>query len=344
MKYGIRPVEIVGGGLAGLSLGIALRRHGIPVTVFEAGGYPRHKVCGEFIAGLCLETVKALGIADDLSDAIEHRQVAWMQGGRVFRRDKLPRPALGISRHLLDQRLALRFEEAGGRLETGRRIGGKDGAIEGRVWAVGRRRSASDWIGLKAHCVGLTLASDLEVHLADDAYVGASAVEGDRVNVCGLFRVRAVESSGRSSILLDYLEASGLGDLARRLLEAEVDDASATAVAALEFGVMPNPEGNLRIGDAYALIPPFTGDGMAMAFEGAADAAYPVAQYAYGRIEWRDAVTAVERRLRRRFRRRLSAAQAMHPLLYRRQGQALFRLSSSSRLLPFRRIFQLLHS
>ena len=49
-------IEIVGGGLAGLSLGVALRREGVPVTLFEAGDYPRHRVCGEFIAGLAETT------------------------------------------------------------------------------------------------------------------------------------------------------------------------------------------------------------------------------------------------------------------------------------------------
>jgi len=49
---GGRSVEVVGGGLAGLSLGLALRRRGVPVTVWEAGHYPRHRVCGEFITGL----------------------------------------------------------------------------------------------------------------------------------------------------------------------------------------------------------------------------------------------------------------------------------------------------
>ncbi|MDB6025304.1 MAG: putative electron transfer oxidoreductase, partial [Verrucomicrobiales bacterium] len=44
-----RPITIVGGGLSGLTLGIALRQRGIPTTIWEAGRYPRHKVCGEFI-------------------------------------------------------------------------------------------------------------------------------------------------------------------------------------------------------------------------------------------------------------------------------------------------------
>src|ERR1035441_4912314 len=34
--------------LLGLTLGIGLRQRGIPVTVLEAGHYPRHRVCGEF--------------------------------------------------------------------------------------------------------------------------------------------------------------------------------------------------------------------------------------------------------------------------------------------------------
>jgi 2-polyprenyl-6-methoxyphenol hydroxylase-like FAD-dependent oxidoreductase len=35
-----QPVEIIGGGLAGLALGLALQRRGVPVMVFEAHDYP----------------------------------------------------------------------------------------------------------------------------------------------------------------------------------------------------------------------------------------------------------------------------------------------------------------
>ncbi|HZI32692.1 MAG TPA: NAD(P)-binding protein, partial [Candidatus Binatia bacterium] len=46
-----KSITIVGGGLAGLTLGIGLRRRDVPVTILEAGEYPRHRVCGEFISG-----------------------------------------------------------------------------------------------------------------------------------------------------------------------------------------------------------------------------------------------------------------------------------------------------
>ena len=36
----MKPITIIGGGLAGLTLGILLRREKCPVTVHEAGSYP----------------------------------------------------------------------------------------------------------------------------------------------------------------------------------------------------------------------------------------------------------------------------------------------------------------
>ena len=35
---------VVGGGLAGLTLGVALRQRDVPVTLCEAGSYPRQRV------------------------------------------------------------------------------------------------------------------------------------------------------------------------------------------------------------------------------------------------------------------------------------------------------------
>ncbi len=207
-----RPLEIIGGGLAGLALAGALRRAGAAVTLFEAGDYPRHRVCGEFIAGLSARTSAKLGLGPVLADALRHREVAWCRDGSPIAIQPLPAPALGLSRHALDDRLAQAFVAAGGDLRTRARVT-ELAPRPGRIFATGRRPGRSGWLGLKIHAVGLPLRRELEVHLGDDAYVGLSAVENGRVNVCGLFRRRRLNAKG-ALLLPAYLRAAGLDALA----------------------------------------------------------------------------------------------------------------------------------
>ena len=218
-----RPIEIIGGGLAGLSLGLALRRAGVTVTIFEAGHYPRHRVCGEFITGLSAATITTLGLAPYFSDALHHREVAWFIGAdattKPTRIQRLPSSALGLSRHALDHRLATAFTAAGGVLLANTRFPETDTAsssVPGRVFTTGRRRSRSPWLGLKIHARDVTLTRDLELHLGDHAYVGLARVEDGSVNVCGLFRRRALCAKG-ANLLLGYLQAAGLTSLAAPL-------------------------------------------------------------------------------------------------------------------------------
>src|SRR5262249_29714111 len=65
----LKPITIIGGGLAGLTLGIGLRRQGIPATIWEAGHYPRHRVCGEFISGDGQDSLKRLGLWEHIVEA-----------------------------------------------------------------------------------------------------------------------------------------------------------------------------------------------------------------------------------------------------------------------------------
>ena len=65
----LKPITIVGGGLAGLTLGIGLRQQGVPVTVWEAGQYPRHRVCGEFISGCGQNVLARLGLLESFRHA-----------------------------------------------------------------------------------------------------------------------------------------------------------------------------------------------------------------------------------------------------------------------------------
>ena len=332
-------VTIAGGGLAGLSLAAGLRLRGIEVTVHEAGSYPRHRVCGEFISGVEKATLEELGIAEDLADALALRSVAWFREGRQIHEDVLPEAAMGISRYRLDARLRGRVVESGGVVVERSRQERKE--REGLVWAAGRVPRRGSWIGLKAHYRGLAMVADLEMHLGAQGYAGLAQVEDGRVNVCGLFRVdRAV--GGQGSDLLDaYLRAGGNRVLADRLRGAVVDAESFCAVAGFELGRQRGGSGLCAIGDAESMIPPFTGNGMSMAFQAAELALDPLERWSRGGLRWEGCVAEVGEGLRRRFRRRLAAAQALHPLLLRRGGRDVIESIAAAGLLPFRPLLSL---
>lgn len=336
-----RRIEIIGGGLAGLSLGLALRRAHVPVTLYEAGRYPRHRVCGEFITGLTASARTTLGLDSFLTGAVANREVAWFVGQQAPRCHVLPETVPGLSRFQLDARLAHAFSAAGGDLRVQTRSGFRTDA-PGRIFATGRRRANSRWLGLKFHTRHLPLFRDLELHLGDHAYVGLARIENEQVNVCGLFRRRDLCAKG-SDLLLGYLQASGLAGLAQRLARSDIDHTSFCGVAAVDFDPRVPPSREVRIGDASAMIPPFTGHGIAMAFESASLALAPLLAYARGDAEWPETRTTIQRRLRRQFRLRLASAKLLHPFLLHPPRQRWLAALNRARLLPFRPLYAALH-
>src|SRR4051794_36845356 len=118
-----KSITIVGGGLAGLTLGIALRRREVPVSVREAGHYPRHRVCGEFISGQGPAILQRLGLDARLehAGAFPVRTAAFISGTTRSPVRSLPSPALGISRYVLDALLADEFRRLGGDLQENSR-------------------------------------------------------------------------------------------------------------------------------------------------------------------------------------------------------------------------------
>ncbi len=337
-----RQIEIIGGGLAGLSLGLALRRSDVPVALFEAGQYPRHRVCGEFIAGLDESTIGNLGLGPFLAGAHRHHEVAWVFGnGPVQRRQRLPEPALGLSRHRLDAALAAAFVEAGGRLHTATRVADLE-AREGRVLCTGRRRANPGWMGLKFHVRGLSLTSDLELHLGDQCYVGLAPIEDDRVNVCGLFARRPLCAKG-PNLLLGYLQAAGLTALAERLAGAAIDATSFCAVAGVDFDAGIAAGAGPRLGDAAGVTPPFTGNGMAMAFQSAECALPHLREYARGAVDWTVTSDRIAQSLSSRFNRRLRSATLLHPWILRPARQRWLRAAAPFGFPPLRPLYALLH-
>ncbi len=329
----MREITIAGGGLAGLALASAMRGHDVPVTVLEAGNYPRHRVCGEFISGVSGETLAGLGIDHCFENALRHRTLGWYESGRLIHHDHFEEPALGISRFLLDERLRDHVVNAGGTIRTGVRA--RPIPHDGLVWAAGRRPRNGPWIGLKAHVRNLSKSADLEMHAGTNGYAGLAEVEDGWINVCGLFRLdRSIDASG-ANLLPAYLECGGNRELAAALRAGEWREGSFSAVAGFELGhQMPLP-GLLTLGDAESMIPPFTGNGMSMAFQAAECAIGPLVAWSRGGQSWQDAANSVRSAVTRRFRRRLAVAGALHPLLLAAGGRSLLQSLASARLLPF---------
>jgi hypothetical protein len=333
----LRTVEIIGGGLAGLSLGLGLRSRGIPVRLIEAGSYPRHRVCGEFITGLDEETSSRLQFDELLKPARPARSVGWYEPGQSAMHHRLTQPARCLSRFHLDAKMAEAFTASGGELRTQQR--GNTEGKEGRVMACGRRPLASSpWIGLKQHFRSLPLHDDLEVHLGRGAYVGLTRVEDSLVNVCGLFpRPRA----GESCSLTGRIREVGLTDLADRLQVAESIEGTECAVAGLNYASKAMAPASL--GDQQGLIPPFTGHGMTIALQSASVSLGYFEAWSRGALSWTETLARVSRDLHQRFRRRILVARWIHPWLLDARRRRLIHILHRVRLLPFGTLYRLSH-
>jgi 2-polyprenyl-6-methoxyphenol hydroxylase-like FAD-dependent oxidoreductase len=122
-----------------------------------------------------------------------------------------------------------------------------------------------------------------------------------------------------------------------------LETASFCAVAAVGFDRRIAPSDHVRVGDACAMIPPFTGNGMAMAFQSAEAVLDPLLAYARGNATWPDTIRACDVALRRRFRLRLASAAVVHPYLLQPGRQRWLSRFNRAGLLPLRSLYQLLH-
>ena len=295
-------VAIIGGGPAGTSAALQARHRGLQVAVWERDRFPRHRVCGEFISAEALPWLQREVPPTLARSSIIHRAEFISANG--FRRGfNLPRPARGLSRHLLDASLWKAAAEAGvetHEAEVIRSVRKLSGPAEGDAWelesvggiitkaktlivACGRwwtldgfpsptrqqkPTGAGEWIGAKAHFAGLEPRASVEMYLFRGGYCGLAPIEDGKYNVCCLVhreRLRDANMSSRVNFAAWLGRVSCHSALEARLRgAAQVSTAVTTAPVRLARG-SPAEDGALLAGDASGFLDPFTGEGISMA-------------------------------------------------------------------------------
>jgi 2-polyprenyl-6-methoxyphenol hydroxylase-like FAD-dependent oxidoreductase len=335
----LKPMTIIGGGLAGLALGIGLRQRGVPVIIFEAGHYPRHRVCGEFVSGNGQQVLARLGLRElfDRAGAFQAQTAAFIASANHSPVRALPEPALCLSRYSMDALLAKKFQELGGELRNPTRWSENE-SLEGVVRASGRHAQPTEngwrWFGLKAHVRNVKLAADLEMHISSTGYVGVNRINNGEVNVCGLFRAR---KNGGANLQvcptsrMELLRGKPGSPLHERLANATFDETSFCSVAGLSLQPRRATEKKeCCIGDALTMIPPVTGNGMSMAFESAELAMEPLTAFSRNEMSWTETQQTIARICDHAFASRLAWARWLQwlmfsPVLRSRIGVVLLR-------------------
>ena len=289
---------VVGGGPAGAATAAGLAASRRDVLLIERVDGPHHKVCGEFISAETHTHLQRLGVELAPLGAVPIEQVA-IYGPSQRATAKLPFKAVSLSRYRLDRALLERAQHLGAEVlsnvsvrnavpdGTGWRVQCDDGnTVQCRhlVLATGKvgLRGIDDdrdgsMVGLKMHIsptpeLRRALARRVELFLFDRSYVGLELVEDGIANLCCLLSREVVAGIGSGwQALRDYLAAAH-PDLAARLAGAEPHWDRALAVVCPAGGHL-HREGAAavyRVGDRLAHIPPFTGDGLAIALGSAA--------------------------------------------------------------------------
>lgn len=276
---------IVGGGPAGSAAAIRLAHGGAKPRLLERQSETGDALCGGFLSWRTLKTLAALGLDAPGGHAVESLRL--FAGARVAAA-RLPKPAIGLSRHALDSRLLALAERAGAGVERGVAARGwvdgvlttTDGAAldcpslflaTGKYDLRGlpRPRDAGQTLGLRLRLPASPALSRLcrgaiELHLFDGGYCGLVLQEGERGNLClAVRKARLAEAGGEPMLLLrQWAEESGTFAERLALAEGEPD-----AIGAVPYGwiARETDAGLYRLGDQAAVIPSLAGEGNGMA-------------------------------------------------------------------------------
>ncbi len=288
----MHDVIVIGGGPAGSAAAITAARHGASVLLLEAGRYPRHKVCGEFVSPEALGLLTSL-LGDEgsalLGGAPRMKSARLLIDSHGFTAAIRP-PAASITRYELDAALWKAALQCG--VDCCQQVGAEAVArthdafqvrtsvdtwcaravidASGRWSKFSRSHTCQPahgrkWLGLKAHYAAGEAHDSTDLYFFDGGYCGVQPAGDGLINVCAM--VRADVASSLQEVFAQHRQLASASGTWRPVYEP-------LATSPLRFGP-PRPlrEGVLCAGDAAAFIDPFLGDGIALALRSGCAAA-----------------------------------------------------------------------
>ena len=295
---------VVGGGLAGSAVATLLGQAGRHVTLLERTRGPHDKVCGEFLSVEALRYLDLLGVDVRRLGALTVSTLRLTRGARTTEQ-LLPFPAMSLTRRVLDEALLTRAAQAGVTVRRGVSVDSlvrqqdslwRATTADGDCFNAAAAFLATGKHDLRGHCrpmkssltrhAGLLafnayfrvpstqaqlLQEAIEVYLFRHGYCGLQLVEDGTANL-GLL-IERKHFTTWPELLQDICRQVPL--LSERLGAAVQTLVKPLALSHIPYGFRrPNTVEDLWVvGDQAAVIPSFSGDGMAIALHSGVQAA-----------------------------------------------------------------------
>ena len=258
--------------------------------LLESTRGPHHKVCGEFISAEAQSLLAYLGV-DLAAMGASGMGTFRLAAGKSYAEAKLPFRAAGLSRYRLDQTLLQKAEAAGAEIRRGvtvsavesaeRHVSLRAGTLTARAAALatGKHnlrqfpRAPSDMVGFKlqlrtTRAALETLDDVVQIIMFDGGYIGACIVEDEIITIGWVIHRETLQCIGADWSAQAAHLAKQSDRIAELLCGARTEWEKPVAVAAIPYGYLRRHAvgpGIYPVGDQLAVIPSFTGDGMAIA-------------------------------------------------------------------------------